>query len=102
MIPKRLLPQRLTYRPIIGRGSFGPIYDDPVTIPARVQFTAKAVRNANGEDLVAAATIYVQPGENLPDVGDIVTLPDGSVRPIIARSDQVGARAVEVVSLDVS
>lgn len=102
MIPKRLLPQTLTYRPLEGRGSFGPIYGDPVTIPARVQYTSKVVRTGNGEEAVAAATIYVQPTANLPGLGDTVTLPDGSVRPVIAVSEHVGARTVEVVGLDVS
>lgn len=102
MIPTRLLPQQLTYRPLAGRTSFGPVYGDLVTVPARVQFGVKTIQSANGEEAVSSATIFVQPGANLPDIGDVVTLPDGSVRPVIARTEHVGARTVELVSLDVS
>ncbi|WP_431840851.1 hypothetical protein [Gordonia hongkongensis] len=102
MIPTRLLPQQLTYRPMTGRTSFGPVYGDLVTVPARVQFGTKTIQTAAGEEAVSSATIYVQPGANLPDIGAVVTLPDGSVRPVIARTEHVGARTVEVVSLDVS
>ncbi|MFW0784865.1 hypothetical protein AAFP35_10105 [Gordonia sp. CPCC 206044] len=102
MIPKRLLPQTLTYRPILGRNSLGIIYGDPVTVPARVQFGNKVVRDGNGAEIVSSATIYLQPAETLPGLGDNVTLPDGTIRPVIATSDHVGARTVELVTLDVS
>ncbi|MGC4960084.1 hypothetical protein [Gordonia sp. DT101] len=102
MIPTRLLPQQLTYKPYLGQGSFGAIYGDPVTVPARVQFGNKVVRNSKGAEVVSAATIYVQPAAAMPRLGDNVTLPDGSVRPVIAVSENVGARTVELVTLDVS
>lgn len=102
MIPKRLLPQSLTFRPLIGSGPYGDMYGDPVTVPARVQFGNKLVRDASGSEVVSSATIYLQPAENLPTVGAVVTLPDNSVRPIIGRSDHVGSREIEMVSLDVS
>ena len=56
MIPKRLLPQQLTHRPMTGRTSFGPVYGDLVTVPARVQFGVKTIQTANGEEAVSSAT----------------------------------------------
>ncbi len=102
MIPTRLLPQKLTFKPLEGHNSFGPVYGDPQTVPARVQFGNWIVRDDKGAEVVSFATIYVQPAELLPDLGSVVTLPDGSVRPVIARSEHVGARGVEMVTLDVS
>lgn len=102
MIPKRLLPEQLTYRPLIGSGPYGDVYGDPVTVAARVEYENKLIRDSTGNQVVAAATIWLQPAEGLPTVGAVVTLPDGSVRPVIARADQVGARNVELVRLDVS
>lgn len=102
MIPTRLLPQQLTYRPLVGSGPYGDVYGDPVTVPARIEFTNKLIRDSSGSEVVAAASIYLQPADGLPTVGAVVTLPDGSVRPVIARADKVGARNVEMVTLDVS
>ena len=102
MIPTRLLPQQLTYRPLLGSGPYGDVYGDPVTVAARIEFGNKLIRDANGNEVVSSATIYLQPAENLPTVGAVVTLPDNSVRPIIGRSDHVGSREIEMVSLDVS
>lgn len=73
-----------------------------MTVPARIEFENKLIRDATGNEVVSAATIWLQPAEGLPTVGAVVTLPDTSVRPVIARADQVGARNVELVRLDVS
>lgn len=102
MIPKRLLPQQLTYRPLLGSGPYGDVYGDPVTVPARIEFTNKLIRDASGAEVASAATIYLQPAEALPTVGAVVTLPGGGERSVIARADKVGAKNVELVRLDVS
>lgn len=102
MIPTRLLPQRLSFRPLIGSGPYGDVYGDPVTKPARVEFGNKLIRDASGNEVVSAATIYLQPADDLPTVGAVVTLPDDTVRPVIARADKVGAKNVELIRLDVS
>ncbi|MGV9792397.1 hypothetical protein [Gordonia sp. NPDC003422] len=102
MIPTRLLPQQLTYKPVTGYTSAGAVYGAPLTVPARVEFVSKVVLNDIGDQVVTSATIYLQPSDDLPSLGDLVSLPDGSVRPVIAVNEHVGARTVEVVSLDVS
>lgn len=100
MIPSRLLPQTVTYTPLLGEGAYGPIYGNPVTVPARVTFERRLVRTAAGSEVVSSATIYLQPGAT-PTVGDSVAMPDGTSRDVIAVATHVGARAPVLVEVDV-
>lgn len=102
MIPKRLLPQRVTYAPYLGSGPEGDVYGDPITVPARVQFQNKLIRDNTGSEVISAATIYMQPQTTPPTVGTLVDLPDGTSRPVIAFALTVGARTTELLTVEVS
>ena len=99
-IPKRLLPQRLTYRPLEGSGPYGDVFGDPVTnVPCRIQYQNRIVRDAQGNEVVAACTIYLRP-QDAPTLGSMVELPDGE-RPIIARAEMTGSRHGHHVVVDI-
>ncbi|NLE82330.1 MAG: hypothetical protein GX610_22685 [Rhodococcus sp.] len=100
MIRPRLLPHTVTYKPMLGNGPYGPVFGDPVTARARVQFQRRMVRTAQATEVMSAATIYFRPG-NTPGIGGMVTLPDGTEREVIVQSEHVGSREVELVSVDV-
>lgn len=102
MISKRLLPQQVTYAPFLGEGPEGPVYADPMTVPARVQFRNKLIRDTTGIEVISAATIYMQPQAAPPTVGTLVDLPDGTSRPVIAFAPTVGARTTELLTVEVS
>lgn len=102
MIPARLLPQRITYRPATGQGSFGKSFgpqSDPV--PARVQGQRKIVTTAAGDQIVSTAKVFLQPAAH-PAVDDEVTLPGGDVVTVVSRSDHVGRSTVDLVTIDVA
>lgn len=100
MIGAHLLPQQVTYTPYLGEGAYGPVYGDPVTVRARVNYERKLVRTATGTEVTSAATVYLAPGATL-STGDTVTMPDGGTRQVIAVAPHVGQRDVEVVEVDV-
>ncbi|WP_435595167.1 hypothetical protein [Tsukamurella tyrosinosolvens] len=104
MIPKRLLPQQVTYTPYLGEGPEGPVYGDPMTVPARIQFGSALVRDAQGDALVVSAStvVYLQPSDTPPAVGTMFTMPDGSQREAKAIHHTVGARDVELLTVEVS
>jgi len=54
-----LLNQTVTVEPYLGSGSFGPVYGDPVTAPARIEWAPKWVRDSDGNDVLSEATIFV-------------------------------------------
>lgn len=101
MIPLSRLPHRLSFRPYRGSSSQGKVYGEPVPdVPARVEYKIKLVRDAQGKEVVSSATIYFQP-ILAPSIGDEVTLTDGVKRPVIARGENAGRRAVELVTVHV-
>lgn len=99
MIPTRLLPQAITWETATV-GPRGTTYANPVTVPARVQFANTLVRDAAGAEVISSARVYLQPAAG-PKIGDRVTLPNGVQRLVIARAENVGARRVELVTVDV-
>lgn len=100
-IAKRLLPHRVTYRPLTGSGAYGDNFGDPVTdVPCRIQFQNRIVRDAQGNEVVASCTIYFRPQE-APTLGSMVELADGE-RPIIARAEMTGSRHGHHVVVDIT
>lgn len=104
MIPKRLLPQQVTYRPFLGAGPEGDVYGDPVTAPARVEHKNKLIRDRERQEVVSAATVYMRPDLAIPPgLGSQITLPgDPMTHIVIAASITVGARAPELLTVEVS
>lgn len=98
MIPKRHLPQRITFEGMVGQGAEGEVWGTPVTgIPARVELEQKLVRDANGAETLSTATVHLRPASGVTLAGRI-TLPDGSVRRVINVAEFVGRRRVEIVT----
>lgn len=92
MIGPRILPQKVTVEAYEGTGAYGPIYSDPVTVAARVETVRKLVRSKTGDEVVAEATVYVQPGLTCPPES-LITLPGESVqRTTLTYREQIGER----------
>lgn len=98
VIPRRLLPQTIQVAAYLGGGAQGDVWSPPVSAPARVELEQTMVRGTDGAELLSSATAYVRPSTVAP-IGSRVTLPDGSQRRVLVRSEHVGRRRVELVSL---
>lgn len=100
--PARLLPHEVTVKPLIGQGSYGPIFGDPFALRCRVEHTRRMVRDAAGVEVTAEATIYARPGAADVALGSQVTLPDGITRDVIAVAPHTGRTEVELVELNLA
>lgn len=98
-IPKRLLPHQVTYKLLLGSSAYEDEYGDPVTVPGRIQYQRRLVRNAQGAEVMSACTIYFRPAE-APTLGSVIVLPEGE-RVVIVRSDITGSRHGHHVVIDV-
>lgn len=98
-IPSRLLPQRVTIKPLTGVGAYGNTYGPPVVLPARVDMTRKVVRSTTGVEVVAEATVVLPPGTVCPP-DSLVTMPgEDRERATLTYSPVVGARDVHHVEV---
>lgn len=65
MIPTSLLPHRITIEPYEGEsGAAGPVYGTSFQARARVEGRRRAVRSANGTDVISSASAIVRPHVN--------------------------------------
>lgn len=62
MIPTAALPDVLTIEPFQGSGAYGPQFGAAFTVRARVEGRRRAVRKADGTDVIASATAIIRPG----------------------------------------
>lgn len=58
------------------RTAFGTTHAPPIVVRGSVQVAARTVKNEHGEDEVVAATLRWHPDGPLPNIGDLVTLPE--------------------------
>jgi hypothetical protein len=99
VIPRRLLPQTVTVKPLTGQGAYGPIYGPVVSVRCRLDHERKLVRSATGSEVVAEATVYARPPSVFGEPGSEVTLPGGQVRTVIGVSEHVGVRDAVLVEV---
>jgi hypothetical protein len=76
-VPRWLLRHRITVRPLLGTGTYGPTYGPPVSdIPALVSYGNRMTRDRTGAQVTSTAQVIARPGLDCP-AGSLVTLPDG-------------------------
>lgn len=56
-----LLPQTAEVRLYRGEGAYGPDFAEPFTAPCRVQGGNELVRNADGDEVVSTALVFLKP-----------------------------------------
>lgn len=71
-VPTSLLRQTVTVEAYLGDSAVGPVYGSPTTVRARVEGKRRAVRRANGTDVISTASITVRPDVNIPTESRIV------------------------------
>lgn len=62
-IRRSLLKDSVSVQSYAGDGAYGPTYSAAVTVPCNVEATRRLVRNADGDEVVSEATIYVHPDD---------------------------------------
>lgn len=79
-VPSSLLPDRITVRPAIGSGAYGPSYGPEVVCRARLERRRRVIRRPGGVEVVSEATATIRPdvlvGEpaRAPAVEDLVAV----------------------------
>ncbi|MFD3717275.1 hypothetical protein [Streptomyces sp. NPDC058674] len=82
VIPGFVLVHTVTIEAYLGDSAHGPRYAAPVTARALVEETVRAVRNAQGEEVVASTTVYLLPGQSCPPESRVTT-PSGRAASVI-------------------
>ena len=80
MIPRALLPHKVTFRPYEGEGPRGPMYGSPVEIGhAYVEDKHKLVRAGSDTEVLSSTLVVVDPHWHVPDES-LVTVWAGTPR----------------------
>lgn len=82
-IPGRLLRHRVTVEPLLGAGTYGPVYGPPTAVRCYLDEGTRMVRSSTGEQVTSSSTAYADPDTTAPP-GSRVTLPDGRTTTVIA------------------
>lgn len=72
----------VTLTPITGEGAYGTTYGTPTQVACFVDETTRLVRDQDGAEVTASATIYTAPGTTAAP-GSTVTLPTGRTATVI-------------------
>lgn len=79
-----LAPHTVTITPFLDDNSYGePTYGDAVSYSCLIEKKPKMVRNAQGEEVVSSATVYLTSAPTL-STKDLVTLPDSTTPEILS------------------
>lgn len=65
----------VTVERLTGSGAYGPVFDDPVTVYARVKSGRKLVRAADGTEVISEGRISMPADTPLIPEGSYITLP---------------------------
>jgi hypothetical protein len=89
--PHSLLNQIIVYRPLSTIDGYRtPSYGDAISLKARVEDAYELIRNDRGEEKIAVTRIYVENnGTTVVDTTGQITLPDGSIPPILAVKKEI-------------
>lgn len=103
-ISERVLPQTVVIQNYVGSGPTGPVYGDPITWPARVEFSYKLVRDKSGAQVVSASQVYLPAAAvGQVGVGSRITLPGASsARTTITYAPSFGGHEYHHVRVDVT
>lgn len=69
-----LYQKEITVRPRTGEGAFGPTFGAEKTVKARVVFRRRLIKSAQGDDLMAEATVLTDPraADDIPLQAEVV------------------------------
>lgn len=99
-IPQLLLRHEVTVEPYEGDGAYGPVYGDPVTIPAFVDAQTTMVRDADGVEVVSSTTVYAVDVPDLP-IGSRITYAGRELTALaVKRRDGGGLPTPDHVQID--
>lgn len=73
MIPSHLLVHVASVEPYEGSGAYGDVYGVAYSLPCYFEAERKIVRNSEGDEAVAEATVYADPGDEI-DPGSRVSV----------------------------
>lgn len=65
-VPLSLLPHELTVQPFKGSGAYGPVFDAPVTVRARVEGRRRTVKRGDGSEVISSAMATIRPEVEVP------------------------------------
>lgn len=65
MIPNYLLVHTASVEPYEGSGAYGDVYGAAYSLPCYFEAQRKIVRDAQGDEAVAEATVYADPGAEI-------------------------------------
>jgi hypothetical protein len=85
VIPAHLLVHTASVEPYQGSGAYGDVYGAAVNVPCFYEGVRRLVRDSDGTEVVSEATIYVNPGVDVPS-GSRVTV-NGYASTVISVSD---------------
>lgn len=88
-IPGRLLRHRITVEPLLGTGTYGPVYGPAVTVRCFLDQATRMVRSPNGEQVASSSTAYCRLATVAPP-GSRVTLRGGRITTVITRLERDG------------
>lgn len=97
-IPSALLRDRLTIAPYKGAGAYGPMYDAPITVKARVEGRRRTVNRGDGSTVISSATAFVRPDVSvLPESKATWDGRDFEVLDVLPAKDLTGTTHVELL-----
>lgn len=101
-VSKRLLPSRVTIRPYLGDGAYGPVYGETVEVPARIAYENRLIRDRQGSEVVSGSQLMLAADAiEVTALGGKVTLPhDGIERTIESGGPVMGMRGISHVRVD--
>lgn len=67
MIPDYLLVHTLQIEPYLGSGAYGDQFGAARSVRCYYEGKRRLVRDGDGNEVVSEATVYVNPGEDIPD-----------------------------------
>lgn len=76
-----------------GDGATGPIFATPITVHGRIKHGEKLIRDVNGDEVVASASISLPASTPRIPVGSRVTV-RGKVSTVIAEAQHIGGFAM--------
>lgn len=94
-----MLKQTVSVQSYSGDGSYGPVYSAAVAVACNIDTRRRMVRNANGDEVVSEATLFVHPDDAAPFVPESLLSISGRQSRVMAvnpKTFRSGTFAVEV------
>lgn len=87
-IRRSMLKDTVSVETYGGDGAYGPVYAAAKAIQCNIEAARRLVRNANGDQVVSEATLYVHPYDAAAFIAESLVTIDGRASRILAASSQ--------------